>query len=62
MIYELEEKFKDEMKELKQHFDDNNNNPLKTKLNIILVLFPVQNKVELVKGLHNKLSLLKKLG
>jgi len=51
-----------EMKELKQYFDDNNNHPLKTKLNIILVLFPVQNKVELVKGLHNKLSLLQKLG
>ncbi|WP_028376764.1 DUF1837 domain-containing protein [Leeuwenhoekiella sp. MAR_2009_132] len=51
-----------EMNDLKQYFDDNNNHPLKTKLNIILVLFPVQNKVELVKGLHNKLSLLQKLG
>ena len=51
-----------EMKELKQYFDDNNNHPLKTKLNIILILFPVQNKVELVKGLHNKLSLMQKLG
>lgn len=51
-----------EMKELKQYFDDNNNHPLKTKLNIILILFPVQNKVEIVKGLHNKLSLMQKLG
>lgn len=51
-----------EMNELKQYFDDNNKHPLKTKLNIILILFPVQNKVELVKGLHNKLSLLQKLG
>src|SRR5690606_3071724 len=34
-----------EMKELKQYFDENNNHPLKTKLNIILILFPVQNKV-----------------
>jgi hypothetical protein len=51
-----------EMNELKQYFDDKNKHPLKTKLNIILVLFPVQNKVELVKGLHNKLSLLQKLG
>ena len=51
-----------EIKELKQYFDDNNNHPLKTKLNIILVLFPVQNKIELVKGLHHKLSLLQKLG
>jgi hypothetical protein len=51
-----------EMKELKEYFDDKNNHPLKAKLNIILILFPVQNKVELVKGLHNKLSLLQKLG
>ncbi|APY00475.1 HamA C-terminal domain-containing protein [Lacinutrix venerupis] len=52
----------DEMKELKKYFDDNNNHPLKTKLNIILILLPVQNKDELVKGLHNKLSSLQKLG
>jgi hypothetical protein len=51
-----------EMKELKQYFDDRNDHPLKSKLNIILILFPVQNKVELVKGMHNKLSLLQKLG
>ncbi len=51
-----------EMKELKAYFDENNNHPLKSKLNIILILFPVQDKVQLVKGLHNKLSLLQKLG
>lgn len=51
-----------EMKEMKDYFDENNNHPLKSKLNIILILFPVQDKVELVKGLHNKLSLLQNLG
>lgn len=51
-----------EMRELKKYFDENNNHPLKSKLNIILVLFPVQNKVELVKGLHKKLSLMQQLG
>lgn len=51
-----------EMRVLKKYFDDNNSHPLKTKLNIILILFPVQNKVELVKGLHNKLSLIQQLG
>lgn len=56
------QEYLEEMKELKQYFDDNNNHPLKTKLNIILILFPVQNKVEIVKGLHNKLSLMQKLG
>src|SRR5699024_1333165 len=43
-----------EMSELKQYFDDNNNHPLKTKLNIILFLFPIQDKVELVKCMHHK--------
>ncbi|MGH1517087.1 HamA C-terminal domain-containing protein [Chryseobacterium sp. JK1] len=52
----------EEMRELKKYFDENNNHPLKTKLNIILVLFPVQNKIELVKGLHTKLSLMQQLG
>lgn len=51
-----------EVRELKRYFDENNNHPLKTNLNIILILFPVQNKVELVKALHNKLSLLQTLG
>ncbi|HAY3543064.1 TPA: DUF1837 domain-containing protein [Elizabethkingia anophelis] len=51
-----------EMRELKKYFDENNNHPLKTKLNIILILFPVQNKVELVKGLHKKLSLMQQIG
>lgn len=52
----------EEMRGLKKYFDSQNNHPLKTKLNIILILFPVQNKVELVKGLHHKLSLLQALG
>ena len=51
-----------EMTELKEYFDAKNDHPLKTKLNIILILFPVQNKLELVKGLHHKLSLLQALG
>lgn len=51
-----------EMRSLKDYFDTHNDHPLKTKLNIILFLFPVQNKVELVKGLHHKLSLLQALG
>ncbi|OOG78979.1 DUF1837 domain-containing protein [Flavobacterium sp. A45] len=50
-----------QMRELKEYFDTNHNHPLKTKLNIILILFPVQNKVTLVKGLHKKLSLLQAL-
>lgn len=51
-----------EMTELKKYFDDRNDHPIKANLNIILLLFPVQNKTELVKSLHNKLSLLQALG
>ena len=50
-----------QMRELKDYFDENYTHALKTKLNIILILFPVQNKVDLVKGLHKKLSLLQAL-
>lgn len=50
-----------EMEELRTYFEEKNNHPLKTRLNIILILFPVQNKEELVKGVHNKLSLLQAL-
>ena len=50
------------MLELKEYFDEHYDHPLKSKLNVILFLFPVQDKVNLVKGLHNKLSLLQKLG
>lgn len=56
------EEYLKEMRELKMYFDENYIHPLKTKLNIILILFPIQNKVELVKGLHNKLSLIQQLG
>ena len=44
-----------EVKQLKKYFDENNDHPLKTQLNIILLLFPVKCKKELVKRLHKKL-------
>ena len=40
---------------LKKYFDDNNDHPNKLHLNIILMLFPVQDKKELVRILHEKL-------
>jgi hypothetical protein len=40
---------------LKQYFDDRNDHALKDKLNIILLLFPVQDKAEFVRLLHEKL-------
>jgi hypothetical protein len=43
------------IRDLKKYFDDKNDHSLKDKLNIILMLFPVNSKVELVKLLHEKL-------
>lgn len=50
--------YKKEVRELKKYFDLNNDHPLKTKLNIILFLFPVQCKNKLVKELHERLHYL----
>lgn len=43
------------IRELKKYFDANNHHPHKSKLNIILMLFPVKDKKELVKKLHERL-------
>lgn len=43
------------IRELKKTFDDENKHPLKSRLNVILLLFPVKNKKELIKILHEKL-------
>jgi len=64
-IDELSQDFIDiytkEMRELKAYFDEKNDHPLKSRLNIILILFPVQDKKELVKGLHENLSKIQSL-
>jgi hypothetical protein len=40
---------------LKKYFDNHNDHLLKDRLNIILILFPIQDKIQLVKMLHEKL-------
>ncbi|ANC11283.1 MULTISPECIES: HamA C-terminal domain-containing protein [Bacillus cereus group] len=54
--------YEKEIRMLQDHFYTQNNHPFKTKLNIILLLFPVKCKVELVKSLHKKLYLMQLLG
>lgn len=54
--------YEKEIRMLQDHFYARNNHPFKTKLNIILLLFPVKSKVELVKSLHKKLYLMQLLG
>jgi hypothetical protein len=46
---------------LKKYFDDHNDHPLKNRLNIILMLFPIQDKSQLVKMLHEKLWHMQKI-
>ena len=53
--------FEAEISELKTYFDNNNNHPLKDNLDIILLLFPIKCKKELVGGLHRNLTLLQNL-
>jgi len=52
--------FKDELEKeievLKQHFYDNLTIPIPVDLNIVLILFPVPSKKELVKRMHTKLD------
>lgn len=43
------------VRELKSYFDRENKHPLKAKLNVILFLFPVKSKRELITLLHEKL-------
>lgn len=43
------------VRELKSYFDSNNNHPLKKNLNVILFLFPIKSKKELLRLLHEKL-------
>lgn len=54
--------YESEVRELKEYFDLNNNHKLKTKINTVLILFPVKCKTELVRRLHEKLSLLQMVG
>ncbi len=61
-LYTFISEYESEMLSLKQYFDDNNDHPLKSNLNIILLLFPVQCKKELVTRLHRNLSNIQSMG
>lgn len=50
--------YEQEVRNLKKYFDEKNDHPLKTNLNVILLLFPVQCKKNLVKKMHEKLTYL----
>ncbi|MGW8459273.1 HamA C-terminal domain-containing protein [Bacillus atrophaeus] len=54
--------YESEIKKIKKYFDDNYDHPLKNHLNIIVILFPVKSKTDLVKGLHKKLVIMQNLG
>ncbi len=53
--------YKEEITGLKEYFDENNDHPLKTNLNTILLLFPVKCKNELVRRMHQKLYNLQRI-
>jgi hypothetical protein len=53
--------YENEVRGLKGYFDRNCHHSLKTDLNIILLLFPVQCKNELVRRMHEKLWLMQRI-
>lgn len=54
--------YEKEVRDLKEYFDSNNDHKLKARINTILILFPVKCKTELVRRLHEKLSILQMVG
>lgn len=54
--------YESEILKLKKYFDDKYDHPLKNHLNIMVILFPVRSKVDLIKGLHKKLVFMQNLG
>jgi len=58
---EFKEELNKEIEALKKHFDDNLTVPIPTKLNILLILFPIPSKKELVKRLHIKLDAMQRI-
>lgn len=52
---EFIDSYNEEMMELKKYFDEQNDHPLKDRLNIILLLMPVESKKELIIKLHERL-------
>ncbi len=56
------DEYEKEVRLLKDYFDSNNVHKLKSRMNIILLLFPIQSKKELVSGMHRNLSMLQSIG
>jgi hypothetical protein len=54
--------FQKEITKLKTYFDYKNDHPLRANMNIILLLFPVKCKKELVARLHKKLWMIQQVG
>jgi hypothetical protein len=53
--------YEQEVRGLKEYFDENYHHPLKTNLNVILLLFPVRCKNELVRNMHERLYRLQRV-
>jgi hypothetical protein len=54
--------YEEKLLELKSYFDGSFEHPFIKNLNIVILLFPVPSKIELVKRLHHKLTLLQEVG
>jgi len=52
---EFETTFESKMRELKKHYDDKNTYPNKDRLEVVLILFPMESKQKVVEGIFQKL-------
>lgn len=55
VLESFEETFTTKMRELKKYFDDKNTYKNKDKLDIVLILFPVESKEKIASGIFSKL-------
>lgn len=61
-LQEFIDDYTKEIRKLKTFFDNNNNHKLKSKVNFILLLFPIKSKKSLISNLHTNLSRLQSIG
>lgn len=60
-LEEFKKDYNKEIYELKEYFDFNNNHNLKSHIQVILLLFPIKSKKDLVTKLHKKLYILQNI-
>lgn len=59
---EFLDSFKKEIIDLKKYFDEKNTHPLKDKIKVMVLFFPIKSKNDLVASLHRNLHIMQYIG